>query len=756
MARSDAASALSAETLSTAGQRDQSHFVAWRCGARLSPERVVMLVAALDAAEAALVAASFPAWQRQFGFGPAQLGVINSCQTFAAAAMLPAWGFLLPWLGFRRSLLIAVSTWALTTLLSTIDLDAIAGLASGFSITTAYFSDAPVATAVSEASGPAALLPTLSSHPLLFVAPPPSIHSASSQTTSLPSFPPPSPYPYPPSNSFRPVSSSLPPPIIPVSTFTFQLQCLLRAINGAALAILSPLAQSVLAANTAEELRGGQFGRFLAVAELSKIVVNYVIISAGDGWRWGYYCVFALSLVVLDAICIGVPAEVEKACMVDEIRSAALANASGHANALDIPLLSDEQQDSEQFAHSCAAPAPPSTMSCPSNRVNRAKSSNQAGGLNQAQSSKHIQSPNQGQGLRSAYHPNPSLDQLRADHSDSSPHSCGASAIFVGAGQLDASCFRSHSPLTERAQTNGSFTETCSSPFAFPPRAHKGSFRASFGASARSFGATVRVALRTPSFCVLVLQGVLSKTPWKLVPFLTLYWSVAGLSAQQSACVSTAAHVASLCGHCIGGSLGDAAARTSSFATRCVGANGRVLVAQASVLAGIPLWYWLLNYNDLLHAHRDSGESGHEIVSDAAGPMGVGTGSMATALISTSLFFFVATWPDAAAARPICAELAQGSDERATMAAIWLFFEGCLSSLFGPPLAGWLAREFGYALPGDVSESRRIEQVQMNATALRTAITLLGVFFWSLCAASWCAMYVTLPRDKKRPIKIDL
>eukprot|EP00965_Chrysotila_dentata_P248255 6208236-Pleurochrysis_carterae.AAC.1 len=278
MARSDAASALSAETLSTAGQRDQSHFVAWRCGARLSPERVVMLVAALDAAEAALVAASFPAWQRQFGFGPAQLGVINSCQTFAAAgavgrnpgrlgcflrethdvywacsfylarstaatrvcksadahahtdactqatlrtrtymhgalihtrtrsgqharpvsmtcadshtcmdtfntvlqlcclpranrsgsrlficrfrfsftpariisllvAMLPAWGFLLPWLGFRRSLLIAVSTWALTTLLSTIDLDAIAGLASGFSITTAYFSDAPVATA---------------------------------------------------------------------------------------------------------------------------------------------------------------------------------------------------------------------------------------------------------------------------------------------------------------------------------------------------------------------------------------------------------------------------------------------------------------------------------------------------------------------------------------------------------------------------------------------------------------------------------
>lgn len=81
----------------------------------IDPKTLVILVATVDAADLALVAASYKAFETDFGFTPRQLGLLSAAQGFSYALALPFWGMFLPRLGCRFLLCGACLGWMFTT-----------------------------------------------------------------------------------------------------------------------------------------------------------------------------------------------------------------------------------------------------------------------------------------------------------------------------------------------------------------------------------------------------------------------------------------------------------------------------------------------------------------------------------------------------------------------------------------------------------------------------------------------------------------
>lgn len=85
---------------------------------RPNPATVMLIVAAVDAADGALLGASFPAFQKWLNLSPTQLGTLMMLQTGSGCVMLPVWGWLLRHHGYKRLLMWAVSAWAASTLIT--------------------------------------------------------------------------------------------------------------------------------------------------------------------------------------------------------------------------------------------------------------------------------------------------------------------------------------------------------------------------------------------------------------------------------------------------------------------------------------------------------------------------------------------------------------------------------------------------------------------------------------------------------------
>mmetsp|Transcript_16564 Transcript_16564/g.24342 ORF Transcript_16564/g.24342 Transcript_16564/m.24342 type:complete len:498 (+) Transcript_16564:209-1702(+) len=79
----------------------------------------------------------------------------------------------------------------------------------------------------------------------------------------------------------------------------FELQCLLRCINGAALSGVMPITQAILADAVESSKRGAAFGWLQALHTLAKVLVSYSVLSLGDKWAHCYYVVFVLTLLMI-------------------------------------------------------------------------------------------------------------------------------------------------------------------------------------------------------------------------------------------------------------------------------------------------------------------------------------------------------------------------------------------------------------------------------------------------------------------------
>jgi MFS family permease len=92
----------------------------------------------------------------------------------------------------------------------------------------------------------------------------------------------------------------------------FELQCLLRVLNGAALSGVMPISQAILADAVESRKRGAAFGWMQALHTLARSLVSYSVLSLGDGWAYCYYLVFVLTLLVIALLHRFLPADVGK------------------------------------------------------------------------------------------------------------------------------------------------------------------------------------------------------------------------------------------------------------------------------------------------------------------------------------------------------------------------------------------------------------------------------------------------------------
>ena len=165
----------------------------------------------------------------------------------------------------------------------------------------------------------------------------------------------------------------------------------------------------------------------------------------------------------------------------------------------------------------------------------------------------------------------------------------------------------------------------------------------------------------------------------------------------------------------LGGTLGDYAA--SRFGTK-----GRIMVALASIIGGIPL------YGIFLFAT-----------------------SFTTSILYINLFHLVATWSPAGALRPICADLARNPSERAQIVSLWIVLEKTSGAIFGAPLVGYLTSHM-VKMRNDNQDPRSSASVQQEestqkAHALAWNLFVLSTMFWLICSCFWIAMAYTMNRQ---------
>lgn len=82
----------------------------------IDPKTLITLVVIVDAADIALVTASYKAFETDFGYSPRQLGTLSAVQGLSFSLSLPFWGMFLPRYGSRYLLCLACFVWMITTL----------------------------------------------------------------------------------------------------------------------------------------------------------------------------------------------------------------------------------------------------------------------------------------------------------------------------------------------------------------------------------------------------------------------------------------------------------------------------------------------------------------------------------------------------------------------------------------------------------------------------------------------------------------
>ncbi|KAL4445751.1 hypothetical protein ABPG77_008950 [Micractinium sp. CCAP 211/92] len=232
----------------------------------------------------------------------------------------------------------------------------------------------------------------------------------------------------------------------------------------------------------------------------------------------------------------------------------------------------------------------------------------------------------------------------------------------------------------------------------------------------------MRGILGTPSFLVIIAQGILGTTPWLALVFATLYLQLLGFSDLQASVLVAIFLASNAVGGLLGGLLGDWAARRWPD-------HGRIAVCQLSVTLGAPLS--ALIFKGLPQQPTNA----------AAALFGV-------VLAITGLCI---TWAGTACNNPIFAEIVPPSN-RNLVFAFDRSFEGAVAAC-AAPLVGWLSQAaFGFTGAAEVGPD--FEENQARARALGSALLVFTAVPWSLCALLFSGLHFTYPRDRDRAAKL--
>ena len=249
------------------------------------------------------------------------------------------------------------------------------------------------------------------------------------------------------------------------------------------------------------------------------------------------------------------------------------------------------------------------------------------------------------------------------------------------------------------------------------------------------------------TFWLIAGQGLFGAVPWSALAFATMWLQYVGFSDVQASSAFSCFMLGAGMGGPLGGAIGDWAASKSKD-------RGRVYVAQASVLGGLP-FVWLIfelaprppEQQALLAA-----AGGTAAAVGADGQAAQLSAPLAYHLGYAGLFFLFGlccSWCAPATNRPILSEVVQPR-LRATLLASLLAIEGSTAALFGAPLVGYLAESvFGYrTTTGRTVASLPPAHRAENAAALGRAIVWIGGVCWVFCFCVYGLVHSVYARDR--------
>jgi len=223
--------------------------------------------------------------------------------------------------------------------------------------------------------------------------------------------------------------------------------------------------------------------------------------------------------------------------------------------------------------------------------------------------------------------------------------------------------------------------------------------------------------LKNKTFLLIVLQGTAGSIPWNGIFFMIIWFEYIGFDPLTAGLIFSVIAIGAAIGSLFGGWLGDKAAKWSPN-------RGRILIAQISVFAGIPLTMVLF----LLI------------------PMTVD--SMVMYIIVGAITGFLITWPSGGTNNPIFSELFE-PEIRSSVFSVDRMFEGAFAAL-GTVFVSLVATIFGYVTPPiDQDLSTYVFRIA-NMNALAWGMFLVALIPWTLCLIFYSFVYLTYPKDYEK------
>lgn len=239
-------------------------------------------------------------------------------------------------------------------------------------------------------------------------------------------------------------------------------------------------------------------------------------------------------------------------------------------------------------------------------------------------------------------------------------------------------------------------------------------------AKERSWGEIFKVVtsmIQIPTFCIIILQGVVGTMPWKaLSTFLILYLQLIGMSNLQASVVFSVFMTGSAFGNWLGGFVGDKLSKISPN-------HGRIFGTQFSVFSGIPLTYLIFKLP------KDNSPD----------------------TVALYCFVFIITgllisWAAPCCNNPIFAEIVHPNDRNIIYA-----FDRCFEDGVASPvtyLVGLAAEEI-WGFSGNASPSGDPVEDLARAKALGQALLWFSALPWTCCLVFYTGLHFTYRRDKK-------
>ena len=220
--------------------------------------------------------------------------------------------------------------------------------------------------------------------------------------------------------------------------------------------------------------------------------------------------------------------------------------------------------------------------------------------------------------------------------------------------------------------------------------------------------------LTNKTFLLIVLQGTAGSIPWNGIFFMIIWFEYIGFDPLTAGLLFSVIAIGAAIGNLFGGWLGDKAAKWSPK-------RGRIIIAQISVFAGIPLTMVIF----LLIPQT--------------------TDSMLLYILIGAITGFLITWTAGGTNNPIFSEIFQ-PEIRSSVFSVDRVFEGAFGAL-GTVFVGIAATVFGYITPPIGADIITLPYRITNMTALAWGMFITALIPWIICLVLYTFIYFTYPKD---------